>query len=126
MGAEVRIYDTTLRDGCQAAGLSLSLADKLKVARLLDDFGVDYVEGGWPASNPKDAQFFEALRAEPLRRARASAFGSTRRAHTKAADDMNLRVLVEAQTPTVAIVAKSSAWTTCERLVGSPKSSFGV
>lgn len=110
MGAEVRIYDTTLRDGCQAAGLSLSLADKLKVARLLDDFGVDYVEGGWPASNPKDAQFFEALRAEPLRRARASAFGSTRRPQTKAADDMNLRVLVEAQTPAVAIVAKSSAW----------------
>ena len=84
MGAEVRIYDTTLRDGCQAAGLSLSLADKLKVARLLDDFGVDYVEGGWPASNPKDAQFFEALRAEPLRRARASAFGSTRRDRTEA------------------------------------------
>jgi 2-isopropylmalate synthase len=108
LGAEVRIYDTTLRDGCQAAGLSLSLADKLKVARLLDDFGVDWVEGGWPASNPKDAQFFEALRAEPLRHARASAFGSTRRANTRPEDDMNLRVLIEAQTPTVAIVAKAS------------------
>jgi 2-isopropylmalate synthase len=108
LGAEVRIYDTTLRDGCQAAGLSLSLADKLKVARLLDDFGVDYVEGGWPASNPKDAQFFEALREEPLRRARASAFGSTRRANTRPEDDMNLRVLLEAGTPTVAIVAKAS------------------
>ena len=108
MGAEVRIYDTTLRDGCQAAGLSLSLADKLNVARLLDDFGVDYVEGGWPASNPKDAQFFEALREEPLRRARASAFGSTRRAGTRPEDDMNLRVLIEAQTPAVAIVAKAS------------------
>ena len=108
MGAEVRIYDTTLRDGCQAAGLSLSLADKLNVARLLDGFGVDYVEGGWPASNPKDAQFFEALREEPLRRARASAFGSTRRAGTRPEDDMNLRVLIEAQTPAVAIVAKAS------------------
>ena len=108
MGAEVRIYDTTLRDGCQAAGLSLSLADKLKVARLLDDFGVDYVEGGWPASNPKDAQFFEALREQPLRHARASAFGSTRRADTRPEDDTNLRVLVEAQTPAVAIVAKAS------------------
>lgn len=108
LGAEVRIYDTTLRDGCQPAGISLSLADKLKVARLLDDFGVDYVEGGWPASNPKDAQFFEALRAEPLRRARASAFGSTRRPQTKPGDDTNLRVLLEAGTPTVAIVAKAS------------------
>ncbi len=108
MGAEVRIYDTTLRDGCQAAGLSLSLADKLKVARLLDDFGVDWIEGGWPASNPKDAQFFEALREEPLRHARASAFGSTRRAGSKPEDDMNLRVLLEAETPTVAIVAKAS------------------
>ena len=108
MGAEVRIYDTTLRDGCQAAGLSLSLADKLNVARLLDDFGVDYVEGGWPASNPKDAQFFEALREQPLRRARASAFGSTRHANSRPEDDMNLRVLIEAGTPTVAIVAKAS------------------
>ena len=109
MGDEVRIYDTTLRDGCQAAGLSLSLADKLVVARLLDDFGVDWVEGGWPASNPKDAQFFEALRDEPLRRAKLSAFGSTRRAGSRAQDDENLRVLLEADTPAVAIVAKSSA-----------------
>ncbi|HEX4345704.1 MAG TPA: citramalate synthase [Solirubrobacteraceae bacterium] len=109
MDGNVRIYDTTLRDGCQAAGISLSLADKLRVARLLDDFGVDYVEGGWPGSNPKDAQFFAALREEPLRHARASAFGSTRRAGTRAADDENLRVLLAAQTPTVAIVAKGSS-----------------
>jgi 2-isopropylmalate synthase len=105
---DVRIYDTTLRDGCQAAGLSPSLADKVAIARLLDDFGVDYIEGGWPASNPKDAQFFEALREQPLKRARASAFGSTRRAGTQPQDDLNLRVLIEAQTPSVAIVAK--AW----------------
>ena len=109
MDGNVRIYDTTLRDGCQAAGISLSLADKLRVARLLDDFGVDYVEGGWPGSNPKDAQFFAALRDEPLRHARASAFGSTRRAGTQAGEDENLRVLLEADTPAVAIVAKASS-----------------
>jgi 2-isopropylmalate synthase len=107
MGAEVRIYDTTLRDGCQGAGISLSLGDKLAVARRLDEFGIDYVEGGWPGSNPKDAEFFAALREEPLRRARVSAFGSTRRAGTRAQDDGNLRLLLEAETPTVALVGKS-------------------
>jgi 2-isopropylmalate synthase len=97
----VLIYDTTLRDGCQGARISLSLQDKLDIARRLDDFGVDWIEGGWPGSNPKDAQFFEALRAEPLSRARASAFGSTRHAGILAEDDSNLALLVEAGTPTV-------------------------
>jgi len=105
---EVRIYDTTLRDGCQGAGISLSLQDKVDVARRLDAFGVDYVEGGWPGSNPKDAQFFEAIREEPLRHARVTAFGSTRRAGIRAEEDRNLRLLVDAGTPAVAIVAK--AW----------------
>jgi 2-isopropylmalate synthase len=108
MGTAVKIYDTTLRDGCQGAGISLSLGDKLDIARRLDAFGIDYVEGGWPGSNPKDAEFFAALREEPLRHARASAFGSTRRAGTRAQDDGNLRLLLEAGTPTVALVAK--AW----------------
>jgi 2-isopropylmalate synthase len=104
----VKIYDTTLRDGCQGAGVSLSLQDKLDIARCLDDFGVDYVEGGWPGANPKDTQFFAALRKQPLRNARLSAFGSTRRAETRAEDDATLRLLLEAETPTVALVAK--AW----------------
>jgi 2-isopropylmalate synthase len=104
----VAIYDTTLRDGCQGAGISLSLQDKLDIARSLDDLGVDYVEGGWPGSNPKDAQFFAVLREEPLRHARASAFGSTRRAGRRAEDDANLRLLLDAETPTVALVGK--AW----------------
>jgi 2-isopropylmalate synthase len=108
VGDVVKIYDTTLRDGCQGSGISLSLRDKLDIARRLDDLQVDWVECGWPGSNPKDHQLFRALREEPLRQARATAFGSTRRADVAAADDANLRALVEAGTPTVAIVAK--AW----------------
>src|SRR6185437_15576548 len=104
----VRIYDTTLRDGCQGARISLSLQDKLDIARRLDAFGVDWIEGGWPGSNPKDTQFFEALREEPLSRARASAFGSTRRAGIRAEEDSNLALLIDTETPTVALVAK--AW----------------
>jgi 2-isopropylmalate synthase len=108
VGDVVRIYDTTLRDGCQGSGISLSLRDKLDIARRLDDLQVDWVECGWPGSNPKDEQLFRALREEPLRYARAGAFGSTRRAGIGASEDANLRALVEAGTPTVAIVAK--AW----------------
>jgi 2-isopropylmalate synthase len=104
----IRIYDTTLRDGCQAARISLSLQDKLDIARRLDAFGVDWVEGGWPGSNPKDAHFFDALREEPLEHARAAAFGSTRRAGIHAEEDSNLALLIDAETPTVALVAK--AW----------------
>ena len=102
----VKIYDTTLRDGCQGAGVSLSLQDKLDIAQRLDAFCVDYVEGGWPGANPKDTQFFAALRKQPLRNARLTAFGSTRRAETRAEDDATLRLLLEAETPTVALVAK--------------------
>jgi 2-isopropylmalate synthase len=77
MDTDVKIYDTTLRDGCQGAGISLSLGDKLAIAHRLDEFARDYVEGGWPGSNPKDAALFGALREAPLTRARLSAFGST-------------------------------------------------
>jgi 2-isopropylmalate synthase len=108
MAHDTTIYDTTLRDGCQGAGISLALRDKLDIARRLDEAGVDYVEGGWPGSNPKDAEFFAAIRETPLRHARVSAFGSTRRPGVDAADDENLRLLVTAETPTVALVAK--AW----------------
>ena len=104
----VAIYDTTLRDGCQGAGISLALHDKIDIARALDELGIDYVEGGWPGSNTKDADFFAAMRKEPLRHARLSAFGSTRRAGVPAEEDANLRALLAAETPVVAIVAK--AW----------------
>ncbi|MCC6984067.1 MAG: citramalate synthase [Bauldia sp.] len=104
---EITIFDTTLRDGSQGTGISFSLADKIDIARRLDAFGMDYVEGGWPGSNPKDAEFFEAMRSEPLKRARLTAFGSTRHAGKRAEDDENLRLLVAAATPAVAIFAKS-------------------
>jgi 2-isopropylmalate synthase len=105
--SRVFIYDTTLRDGAQAAGISLSLQDKLKIAWRLDELGVDYIEGGWPGSNPKDEQFFEAIREAPLRHAKVSAFGSTRRAGIRPEEDANLRLLLDARTPAVALVAKS-------------------
>jgi 2-isopropylmalate synthase len=108
MTGRVTIYDTTLRDGCQGAGISLSLHDKLSIARKLDEFGVDYIEGGWPGANPKDSQFFVAVREEGLQRARVSAFGSTRHAGARAEEDAGLRCLLDAETPTVALVAK--AW----------------
>lgn len=106
---QVLLYDTTLRDGTQREGLSLSCEDKLKIARELDTLGVHYIEGGWPGSNPKDAEFFQRVRNEPLRHARIAAFGSTRRAHGRCEDDANIRALVNAQTPVVTLVGKS--WT---------------
>ena len=102
------IYDTTLRDGTQQEGRSLSVADKLAVARHLDDLGVGFIEGGWPGSNPKDAEFFRRARTElHLRNARLTAFGSTRRASRKAADDPQVAALRDAETPVVCLVAKS-------------------
>jgi len=103
----IALYDTTLRDGMQQEGLSLSVDDKLKVLSLLDELGVDYIEGGWPGSNPKDAAFFERVAELPLRRAKVSAFGSTRRAHRAVEDDANVRALVSAGTPVVAVFGKS-------------------
>jgi len=104
---EIKLFDTTLRDGTQSEGLSLSVEDKLKIARLLDHFGVDFIEGGWPASNPKDSEFFRRARHLGLRRAKMTAFGSTRKANGRAEDDVNLRGLLEAETPAVAIFGKS-------------------
>jgi 2-isopropylmalate synthase len=108
MSRKVLLYDTTLRDGSQGTGIAFSLADKIDIARRLDRFGFDYVEGGWPGSNPKDEEFFDALRTAPLGRARLTAFGSTRRAGTRAELDANLKGLVAAGTPAVAVFAK--AW----------------
>jgi len=103
----VAIYDTTLRDGAQAEGVAFSLVDKVAVARRLDEFGVDYIEGGFPLSNPKDAAFFEEIRSRPLRRARVAAFGNTRRAAVRAPDDTGLRALLDARTEVVTLVGKS-------------------
>ena len=106
---DVRLYDTTLRDGLGMEGLSLSVEDKIAIARRLDEIGVDYVEGGYPGSNPKDAEFFARMREAPLRRARLAAFGSTRRPGGDAADDPALDALLGAATPVVTLVGKASA-----------------
>ena len=105
---QLRLYDTTLRDGTQREGLSLSVDDKVKIARTLDGLGVHYIEGGWPGSNPKDAEFFRRIRAVPLANARVAAFGSTRRAGIRCEDDASVRALVDAETPVATLVGKSS------------------
>ncbi len=105
----VDVFDTTLRDGSQQEGLSLTVDDKLKVAEQLDHLGVTFIEGGWPGANPKDEEFFARAPAElSLSRATLVAFGSTRRAGVRAEDDETLRHLVDAQTEAVCIVAKAS------------------
>lgn len=105
--SQVFLYDTTLRDGTQREGISLSLDDKLRITRRLDEFGIHYIEGGWPGSNPKDVEYFQRLRSLNLRRAKVAAFGSTRRKGTRPEDDPNLKALLEAETPVVTLVGKS-------------------
>lgn len=101
------IYDTTLRDGSQGEGIALSLEDKLKIARKLDQMGVPFIEGGWPGANPKDVQFFWQLQAEPLKNAQIVAFCSTRRPHVAAAEDQMLQAILAAGTHWVTIFGKS-------------------
>jgi 2-isopropylmalate synthase len=109
LGDAFHVYDTTLRDGSQREGLSLSVEDKLAVARHLDDLGVGFIEGGWPGANPKDEAFFRRAAAGDLalRHATLAAFGATRKADTVAADDPQVRALLDAQAPVVTLVAKS-------------------
>ncbi len=103
----VQLYDTTLRDGTQGEGFQLSMLDKLRIAQRLDAFGVDYIEGGWPGSNPKDIEFFQEAKKLKLGHAKLAAFGSTRRADVKVEDDPQVRLLLEAETPVVTIFGKS-------------------
>lgn len=103
----IDLYDTTLRDGTQREGISLSLDDKLKIAARLNAFGMDYIEGGWPGSNPKDVEFFQRAPALGLSHAKLAAFGSTRRKGVRPADDGNIQALIGARTPVVTLVGKS-------------------
>ena len=106
--SEFHVYDTTLRDGAQQEGLTLSVQDKLTIARHLDDLGVGFIEGGWPGAIPKDTEFFRRAQTElELRHATLAAFGSTRKAGVAAADDAQVRALLDAGTPVVTLVAKS-------------------
>ncbi len=104
---KISILDTTLRDGTQGEAVSFTVEDKLLIAQKLDELGIDYIEGGWPGSNPKDKEFFSRARELPLKHARLTAFGSTRFAKNPVDRDPNVRALLEARTPTISIFGKS-------------------
>ena len=104
------VYDTTLRDGAQGPAVSFSAADKVRIARTLDDLGFDYVEGGFPGSNPKDEELFAELHKRPLEQARLAAFGATRRANGRCENDANLEALVQSGAPVWTLVGKSDSW----------------
>src|SRR3989475_8454518 len=122
----ITLYDTTLRDGTQGENITLSLADKLRVARMLDEYGMPYIEGGWPGSNPKDVEFFKAARGMTWRTAKLAAFGSTRHRSNRAEVDPNLRELVAAETPVVTIFGKSWLLHVTEVLGATPQENLDM
>lgn len=107
MRPDVELYDTTLRDGSQGEGINFSVMDKLRIADKLDAFGVHYIEGGWPGSNPKDIEFFASARRKKFKNARLAAFGSTRRKGVSVEKDEQVRLLLEAHTPVITIFGKT-------------------
>src|SRR5437762_5550109 len=107
MMTRIQIYETTLRDGSQGEGVNFSLQDKLLITRRLDELGVDFIEGGYPLSNPKDFEYFQEVRKLPLRHAKVAAFGMTRRKGGAAAEDTCVRALLDSQAPVITIVGKS-------------------
>lgn len=112
----IEIYDTTLRDGAQGEGVNFSLEDKVLIARRLDELGFDYVEGGYPLSNPKDAEFFQRMAAQPLKQSKVCAFGMTRRKGVKPADDPGMQALLTSEAPVITIVGKTSDFHVAEVL----------
>src|SRR5204863_660863 len=107
MKPEVELYDTTLRDGSQGEGINFSVMDKLRIAEKLDGFGIHYIEGGWPGSNPKDIEFFAEAKRKKLKNARLAAFGSTRRKGMPVEKDDQVRLLLDAGTPVITIYGKT-------------------
>ena len=122
----VTLYDTTLRDGTQGENITLSLADKLRIARMLDEYGMPYIEGGWPGSNPKDIDFFREARGMTWRTAKLAAFGSTRHRANRADEDPNLRELVAAETPVVTLFGKSWLLHVTEVLGATPQENLDM
>ena len=120
------IYDTTLRDGAQGPAVSFSAADKVRIARALDGLGFDYVEGGFPGSNPKDEELFASLRQRPLKQARLAAFGATRRANGRCEDDANLLALTESGAPVWTLVGKSDPWQVTTVLQTTPSENLAM
>ncbi|MEO8745523.1 MAG: citramalate synthase [Candidatus Dormiibacterota bacterium] len=120
------VYDTTLRDGAQGPAVSFSASDKARIARMLDDLGFDYVEGGFPGSNPKDEELFAGLHAQPLQTARLAAFGATRRAGGSCDDDANLAVLARSGAPVWTLVGKSDPWQVSAVLQTTPTENLAM
>jgi 2-isopropylmalate synthase len=120
------VYDTTLRDGAQGPAVSFSVSDKLRIARALDELGFDYVEGGFPGSNPKDEELFASLKVHPMKRARLAAFGATRRAGGTCEDDANLKALTESGAATWTLVGKSDPWQVSAVLETTPNENLAM
>jgi 2-isopropylmalate synthase len=126
MKPQVEIYDTTLRDGSQGEGINFSVADKIRIAEKLDAFGVHYIEGGWPGSNPKDIEFFAQAKKKKFKYARLAAFGSTRKKNTPVEHDDQVRLLIEAETPVVTIYGKTSLLHVKEVLRCTPEENLAM
>ncbi len=126
MKPNVEIYDTTLRDGSQGEGINFSVMDKLRIAEKLDAFGVHYIEGGWPGSNPKDIEFFAEAKRRKFKNARLASFGSTRRKGVAVEHDDQVRLLLEAETPVVTIYGKTWALHVREVLKATPDENIAM
>ena len=126
MKPQVEIYDTTLRDGSQGEGINFSVADKLRIAEKLDAFGVHYIEGGWPGSNPKDIEFFAQAKKRKFKNARLAAFGSTRKKGVPVEQDDQVRLLIDAGTPVVTIYGKTSMLHVTEVLRCTPDENLAM
>lgn len=122
----VQLYDTTLRDGSQMEGISLSVEDKIRITRKLDELGLEWIEGGFPGSNPKDAEYFRRLRAVELKTAKVAAFGGTRKPGSTCETDANIQSLVAAETPGVTLVGKSSIYQVREILETSAEENLAM
>src|SRR5438034_3282652 len=126
MKPDVEIYDTTLRDGSQGESISFSVADKLRIAERIDAFGIHYIEGGWPGSNPKDSEFFARAKRKKFKQARLAAFGATRRKSVAVEKDEQVRLLLEAETPVVTIFGKTWLLHVKEVLRATPEENLAM
>ncbi|HEX7654944.1 MAG TPA: citramalate synthase, partial [Verrucomicrobiae bacterium] len=126
MKPQVEIYDTTLRDGAQGEGINFSAIDKLRIAEKLDAFGVQYIEGGWPGSNPKDMEFFKQAAKRKWKNAQIAAFSMTRRKGVAVEQDDLMRLILEAKTPVVTIVGKTWLLHVTEVLRAKPEENLGM
>ena len=126
MTDRIEIYDTTLRDGSQGEGVNFSVEDKCRVAEQLDALGVDFIEGGWPGSNPRDLEFFERARELKLVNARLAAFGATRRHTLTCDDDPSIQSLLKSETPVVTIFGKSWLLHVTDALRLSPEENLEI